>query len=324
MNTIADFSHLVPDAMLDAVEAATGRRLTGLARPLPSYINRVYEIEDVDGNKLIAKFYRPGRWSKEALQDEHDFVLACSNAEIPVIAPLPFADDKTLHESEGTYFTIFPKRFGRQFEATCDRDWTRIGHLLGRVHTVGASADAEYRTDLHPAESTADHLDYLVENGIVTPQSLDAFKDVTGSILDLIEGLFDEVEFIRIHGDCHRGNLLDRPGEGIMIIDFDDMMVGPPVQDLWMLLPDAADKCRTEFNLILQGYEQFREFDDATFRLIEPLRAMRIIYFLAWCSRQRNDYTFRNLYPEWGSDGFWQREIADLTRQRDTIRQHLV
>ncbi len=309
--------------MLDAVERATGRRMSGLARPLPSYINRVYEIEDNGGEKLIAKFYRPGRWSPEALQDEHDFVSACHADEVPVIAPLPFQDGQTLHEDNGIFFTIFPKRFGRQFEATSPQDWIRIGRLLGRVHTVGARADAENRTDLHPAESTARHIHHLVDNAIVTPQSVDEFRAVTDSILELIEHLFDDVEFIRIHGDCHSGNLLDRPGEGIMIIDFDDMMVGPPVQDLWMLLPEQADKCHREFGLILQGYEQFREFDDSTFRLIEPLRAMRIIYFLAWCSRQVNDYTFRTQYPEWGSDAFWQREIVDLTRQRDIIEKHL-
>ncbi len=323
MNAPADFAHLVPDIMLDAVEHATGRRMTGLARPLPSYINRVYEIEDVDGEHLIAKFYRPGRWSPEALQDEHDFVLACADCEIPVIAPMPFQDGKTLHEDEGVYFTIFPKRYGRQFEANTPEDWIRIGRLLGRVHAIGARQDAENRTDLHPSDSTAEHISHLVDNSIVTPQSLGAFQEVTGSILELIEHLFDDVEFIRIHGDCHGGNLLDRPGEGIMIIDFDDMMVGPPVQDLWMLLPEQADKCRREFGLLLQGYEQFRDFDDHTFRLIEPLRAMRIIYFLAWCSRQINDHTFRTLYPDWGTDAFWQREIADLTHQRNTIREHL-
>lgn len=319
----ADFETLVPDVMLDAVEHATERRMTGLAHPLPSYINRVYEVEDNDGQRLIAKFYRPGRWSREALQDEHDFVLACSADEIPVIAPLALRDGATLHEDNGIYFTIFQKRFGRKFEATCDEDWVRIGSLIGRVHAVGAREEATARTDLHPAESTETHIVHLLDNGIVTPQYEPAFEEVTDSILDLIEDLFDDAEFIRIHGDCHGGNILDRPGEGIMIIDFDDMMVGPPVQDLWMLLPEQADKCRREFDLILKGYEQFRGFDDNTFRLIEPLRAMRIIYFLAWCSRQVNDYRFRTLYPDWGSDAFWKREIADLTHQRDIIREHL-
>ena len=323
MNAVSDFESLVPDVMLDAVEQATGRRMTGLAHPLPSYINRVYEIEDNNGERLIAKFYRPGRWSKEALQDEHDFVSACSAEEIPVIAPIAFADGHTLHQDNGIYFTIFPKRFGRQFEANTNEDWERIGRLLGRVHNVGSQQEAPNRTDLHPADSTEEHINHLIDNQIVTPAYSDAFIEVTDSIMDLIIDLFDDAEFIRIHGDCHSGNLLDRPGEGIMIIDFDDMMMGPAVQDLWMLLPDQADKCRNEFNHILKGYEQFREFDDHTFKLIEPLRAMRIIYFLAWCSRQVNDYRFRTLYPDWGSDAFWKQEIADLTKQRDIIRTHI-
>jgi len=309
--------------MLDAVERAIGRRLTGLAHPLPSYINRVYEVEDNEGTRLIAKFYRPGRWSPEALQDEHDFVLACAAAEIPVIAPMVLPNGETLFCDNGIWFTVFPKRYGRNFEANCDEDWVRIGSLLGRVHVVGAGAAAADRTYLHPQESTAEHIDYLLDNGIITPRFEREFELIADSILDSISDLFDDVEFIRIHGDCHSGNILDRPGEGIMIIDFDDMMVGPPVQDLWMLLPDRADKCRREFNLILQGYEQFREFDDSSFRLIEPLRAMRIIYFLAWCSRQVDDYRFQTLYPDWGSDAFWEREIIDLTRQRDLILEHL-
>ena len=232
-------------------------------------------------------------------------------------------DGNTLYEDNGITFTLFPKRFGRKFEANQDEDWGRIGSLLGRIHSVGAQTIAPSRTNLHPAESTETHIVHLLDNGIVTPQHEDAFEEITDSILDLIDDLFDDAEFIRIHGDCHGGNLLDRPSEGIMIIDFDDMMMGPPVQDLWMLLPDQADKCRREFNLILKGYEQFREFDDNTFRLIEPLRAMRIIYFLSWCSRQVNDYRFRSLYPDWGSDAFWQNEIADLTHQRNIIREHL-
>ena len=323
MNQTSDFEDLVPDVMLNAVENATGRSMTGLAHPLPSYINRVYGVKDSSGEELIAKFYRPRRWSPEALQDEHDFVLECAADEIPVVAPLQFADGKTLHEDNGIYFTIFPKRYGRNFEANRDEDWVRIGSLLGRVHVVGARREAEFRTDLHPLESTVAHVDHLLDNGIVTLAFENAFENITNSILDLIENLFDDVEFIRIHGDCHGGNILDRLTEGIMIIDFDDMMIGPPVQDLWMLLPDQADKCRREFNLILKGYEQFREFDDGSFRLIEPLRAMRIIYFLFWCSRQVNDYRFQTLYPNWGSDAFWRNEIADLVQQRNLIQTHI-
>ena len=309
--------------MLAAVEEALGIEMTGLATPLPSYINRVYEVQSVDEERFIPKFYRPGRWSREALQDEHDFVLECAEEEIPVIAPLKLSNGDTIHEADGIYFTIYPKRFGRQLEINTDEDWIRVGALLGRVHNVGARQEAHARTDIHPAKSTAGHIAHLLENGFITPNRQDAFSDVTARILELITDLFDDIEFIRIHGDCHCGNLLNRPGEGLMIIDFDDMMVGPPVQDMWLLLPDHAEKCRRELNLLLTGYNQFRDFEDHTIRLIEPLRAMRIIYFLAWCSTQINDFKFRSMYPEWGTDAFWQREINDLSHQLQVIQNHL-
>lgn len=309
--------------MLHAVETALGVEMTGLATPLPSYINRVYEVQSIDGERFIPKFYRPGRWSRAALQEEHDFVLECASAEIPVIAPLKLPDGQTLHESEGLFFAIFPKRYGRQLEIHSDEDWVRVGSLLGRVHTVGSYQEAHARTEIHPATSTAEHIAYLLDHHLVAPRQQQPFADVTARILDLIVDLFDDIEFIRIHGDCHCGNLLDRPGEGIMMIDFDDMMIGPPVQDLWLLLPDHAGNCQRELNLLLTGYNQFRDFEDHTIRLIEPLRAMRIIYYLAWCSRQINDFKFRALYPEWGSDAFWQREINDLAHQLQVIRDHL-
>ncbi len=318
-----DFEHLVPEVMLSAVEQAMGTRLTGMATPLPSYINRVYEVETMDGVKLIAKFYRPNRWSRETLQEEHDFVNDCAADEIPVIAPIKLPSGSTLHESDGTFFTIFPKRFGRRMELNTDADWKRIGALLGRVHIVGSRKKAVARTDIHPDKSTASHIRHLIDKGFVTPRYQKEFMDVASSILELVTPLFTDIEFIRIHGDCHCGNLLNRPGEGTMIIDFDDMMVGPPIQDMWLLLPDRADKCRHELDQLLTGYEQFREFESHTLRLIEPLRAMRIIYFLAWCSRQTNDFKFRSLYPEWGSDAFWQREIKDLNQQLLVITEHL-
>ena len=324
MTRTPDFEHLVPEVMLEAVEAALGERLTGLASPLPSYINRVYEVQTVSGERLIAKFYRPGRWSREALQDEHDFVHDCEEDEIPVIAPLRDEDDQTLCEADGIFFTLFPKRWGRQLELNSPKDWLRVGRLLGRIHVTGSRREAEARTDLHPDVSTADHLDQLLDGGFVTPRHEAAFHDVTGRILDLIADRFDDAEFIRIHGDLHCGNLLKRPGEGIMVIDFDDMMMGPPVQDLWLLLPGRTEDCRSELALLLRGYEQFREFEPWTLRLIEPLRAMRIIYFLSWCSHQVNDYKFRSMYPDWGSDEFWNREIADLRVQLDAIQRALI
>lgn len=317
----ADFADLVPDVMLDAVESALGVRMSGLATPLPSYINRVYEVQTLEGERLIAKFYRPGRWSREAIEEEHVFTLDCAADEIPVVPPMVLPSGKTLHEADGIYFAVFPKRLGRQFEINSRTDWLRVGRLLGRLHVAGSKAEANHRTNLHPDESTSDHIDYLVENGLVTPRYLEEFEDIADAILDEICGLFDDVEFIRIHGDCHGGNILNRPGEGLALIDFDDMMVGPPMQDFWLLLPGSVAESRIEIELLARGYEQFRSFDDSSLRLVEPLRAMRMIYYLSWCGHQVDDFKFRHDNPQWGSDTFWQKENADLARQLDTIRQ---
>ncbi len=307
--------------MLDALETTTGRRMTGLATPLPSYVNRVYEVQAMDGERMIAKFYRPGRWSREAIQEEHDFLADCREDEIPVIAPLTFPDGSTLQEANGIYFTLFPKGLGLQLELNSPKDWVRVGRLLGRVHVSGSKREASARLKLHPMTSTAADVDHLIDGGFVPPTCLNGFKDVTSRILDAIGDMFDDINSIRIHGDCHCGNLLYRPGEGLMVIDFDDMMIGPPVQDIWLLLPDHADACQTELSLLLRGYETFLEFDDSSLRLIEPLRTMRVIYYLAWCSIQLDDFKFRQEHPDWGTDPFWRREIADLESQYQAIER---
>ncbi|MDP6629831.1 MAG: serine/threonine protein kinase [Kiritimatiellia bacterium] len=321
MSITPDFEHLVPDVMLDAVEDALGVRMSGLATPLPSYINRVYETQTMDGTRLIAKFYRPGRWSREAIEEEHAFTLDCVADEIPVVAPMRLPSGATLHEADGICFAVFEKRMGRQFEIRTRTDWLRVGRLLGRLHVVGSRQDATHRTNLHPEESTSGHVDYLLDNGLVTPGYRAEFEEVADAILGEIYEPFDDPEFIRIHGDCHGGNILTRPGEGLMMIDFDDMMVGPPVHDFWLLLPGPVKECRAELGLLLRGYEQFREFDDTTLRLVEPLRAMRMIYYLAWCAHQVDDHRFQHNNPQWGSDAFWQREVADLTTQLQAIRE---
>jgi Ser/Thr protein kinase RdoA (MazF antagonist) len=153
---------------------------------------------------------------------------------------------------------------------------------------------------------------------------IDEFEDVCSQTLELISPLFDGIENIRIHGDCHRGNILDRAEEGLLLIDFDDMMMGPPVQDLWLLLPGHLSDCRLEMDLLLRGYTQFSDFDHKTLKLIEPLRFMRIIYFLTWCALQKNDHKFRQNFPDWGTESFWIKEIEDLKYQRQKIREHVI
>lgn len=321
MSTVASYEDLTPDAIINAVEKAIARPMTGLTSPLPSYINRVYELESRDGTRFVAKFYRKGRWGMDALRDEHAFVKDCEQAEIPVVAPLVLANNDTLDTVCGIHFSVFPKRSGREMEIIDEEDWRRLGMLIGRIHVEGAQKKAPARIFLHPDHSTKDDLVQLINGGFVSPSYKSSFDRVTSAILDQCKGLFDDAENIRLHGDCHLKNFLHRPGEGLMVIDFDDMLTGPPVQDLWLLLPDHAHKAKWEMNLLLEGYEQFREFDDRTLRLIEPLRAMRIIYYLAWCGKQTSDFKFKTLFPNWGSDSFWNNEIKDLEHQLGVIKE---
>ncbi len=315
----AKFENLTPDRILDAVEIGMDCGLTGLTAPLPSYINRVYELESVSGEKLIAKFYRPGRWKRAALQEEHDFVRDCADAEIPVVAPLELAAGGTIGDFEGILYAVFPKKSGREMELCDDEGWLRLGRLVGRIHQAGWERDAEHRLVMHPETTTIPEIDLLLGGGFMSGHMAGRFKEVTSRIVEIALREFEGVELQRIHGDCHRANILERPGEGLMVIDFDDMVMGPAVQDIWLLLPDHANHTRKEINLILEGYEQFMEFDDRQLRLVEILRAMRIIYFLSWCSTQVDDYKFRSNFPDWGSDHFWQREVADLEHQYHAI-----
>ncbi len=315
------FDDFSPDAMIGAVEDAVGESFTALASPLPSYINRVFEFMSVDSTRYVAKFYRPGRWSRAAIEEEHEFVLDCAADEIPVVPPLELRSGRTLGEVDGISFAVYPKRSGREMDLDTDEAWFRLGSLVARIHNVGARKESRCRLYLRPESTTLEEIRFLLEGGFVPKRMGGRFEKVCEAILAAVTRLFDGLEYIRIHGDCHRANILERPGEGLMVIDFDDMMVGPPIQDLWLLLPARADCCRREIGLLLDGYEMFREFDCVSLRLIEPLRAMRMIYFLAWCARQSGDYNFQSRLPGWGEDAFWMSEIADLEAQLGAIRE---
>jgi Ser/Thr protein kinase RdoA (MazF antagonist) len=316
------FERLTPDAILAAVETAAAVRLTGLTTALPSYINRVYELRAKDGTKLIVKFYRPDRWNRTAIEDEHRFVLDCQEAELPVVAPLVLADGETIGDHDGILFSLFPKRSGRQLEITTDADWQRLGSLVARLHLCGEKRKAAGRITIHPRLSTLNDVRHLCE-GVIPEKFRAPYHTTASQIIEVSAPLFENLETIRIHGDCHRGNILDRMEEGLLVIDFDDMAMGPPVQDLWLLLPDRALKSAREIELFRSGYGSFRRFDTASVRCIEPLRAMRMIYFLAWCSRQMHDFQFRQNFPDWGSETFWQREINDLREQLSYIMESL-
>ena len=323
-DTPGGFDLLTPHVIISAVEAGFGLQLDGSLTPYNSYINRVYEVKDSDGQPWMVKFYRPNRWSESAILEEHRFIDDCLTLEIPTVAPCKDQDgDTLLHvavdgQDRGQIdysFAVFPKKAGRSFDAENDDDWLRLGSLAARLHLAGQKATAASRPVCLPEQVSADCLHALRQNNCVHPDHSQEFFDLTEQVLRTIEPLFTSIPLQRIHGDFHRGNILDRADEGLLLIDFDDMMTGPAVQDIWLLLPDRIDNCPREFNLIAEGYEQFLPFDWSWRRLVEPLRAMRMIYYLAWQARQLHDQRFRRDYPDWGSGAFWSKEIEDLREQ---------
>ena len=301
--------------MISAIEDAFEVELDGTITAYPSYVNRVYEVRETDDRSFIVKFYRPNRWSEEAIAEEHAFVKDCRAFDIPVVAPVATEDGHTLcgviaEDEEGQteqefLFALYPKRGGRNFDAETDDDWFRLGSVAGRIHAAAASGSATHRLECTPSGSSFRFLDELRNDGVVHPKFAEEFFDTTKRALEWIAPLFDGVALGRIHGDFHRGNILDRPGEGLLVVDFDDMMVGPAVQDLWLLLPGRISESRRELAMVLDGYDQFWSFDRETLRLVEPLRLMRMLYYIAWSSRQRNDHRFRESFPEWGGKAFW-------------------
>lgn len=314
------FQLLNPDQVITLAEKELGEPFSNLCRPMNSYINRVYELESRTKQGFIAKFYRPDRWSPTALADEHKFLRELAEHEVPVIAPLVLKEGTTLCCFAGIYFAIFPKKGGRFGNEFSEEQWLALGRLLGRTHAIGAMSKPEDRPTIHPTHSTRQHLDFLKQGNFVAPEMAERFSRTTDELLAEITPLFADRETIRIHGDCHASNLIYRPGESYYLIDFDDFASGPPVQDLWLLLPDLPEKSLYEIDLFLEGYETFRAFDRRTLALIEPLRAMRFIHYQAWCAHQARDLDGPPT-PDWGSPEYWQQELSDLEDQLKRIRE---
>lgn len=323
MNYIGAFDDLSPAIVFEAVEAAYGIRPDGSLWPYSSYVNRVYGLRDEDENDYVVKFYRPGRWSEEAILEEHRFLADCVEAELPVVAPLSSLDGDSLpsfslDEDDGSAFSfaLFPKRGGRSFDAETDDDWLRLGALAGRLHVVGAKRDARARLTLGPSLALSN---LAVVKPLVHPEFQREFEELCRETIALTAQEISSLGTRRIHGDLHRGNILSRPGEGLLLLDFDDMMVGPPIQDLWLLLPGRGDDASRERSLLLEGYAEFAELEAGSVSAIETLRFYRMLHFLAWRSLQRNDQWFKRDYPDWGSRAFWISELEDFRDQARAI-----
>jgi Ser/Thr protein kinase RdoA (MazF antagonist) len=306
----ADFFALTPDRVLDAVEVG-GLRCTGRCLPLRAFENRVYEVELDDDRRLVVKFYRPGRWSRETILDEHAFLAELEEAELPVVAPTDLGTGATLSEIDGIFYAAFPKVRGRTLDEADDERLRRIGRLIGRMHAVGAARDAPHRPRLTVERYVHESIETLVGGQVIPAALVGRYRDVAQRIADAAAGPLAAARTQRIHGDLHWGNAL-WGSDGPILVDFDDMLVGPPVQDLWLLTRGDSDDARKARDQLIEGYELFREFDRATLALCEPLRALRIIYMSAWIARRWEDQSFRAAFPTFTTDNYWAGEYEAL------------
>ena len=309
------FARLDPGAILDALESA-GWRGDGRLLALNSYENRVYQAWLEDGGSVVAKFYRPGRWSDAQIVEEHDFTAELVAHEIPVVAPLRH-DGRTLHEHGGYRFAVYPRRGGRapELEAPRTREW--IGRFIGRIHAVGAAAPFVERPALDPVAFGREPRDWLAAHASIPDALRPAWTAVVDRCLDAVDDAFARVApvaTLRLHGDCHAGNVL-WTDEGPHFVDFDDARTGPAVQDLWMLLSGDADAMSVQLDDVLRGYRDFMRFDPRELALVEPLRTLRLVHYSAWIARRWDDPAFPHAFPWFGTERYWQDRILELREQ---------
>ncbi|MFA9441106.1 serine/threonine protein kinase [Uliginosibacterium sp. sgz301328] len=309
------FNDLTPDAVLDAVDS-TGLRADGRLLALNSYENRVYQVGIEDATPVVAKFYRPERWTDEAILEEHRFVQALAEAEIPAVSALA-AGSTTLHRHAGFRFALFPRRGGRAPELGDEQTLAWLGRFLARIHSVGAREPFVHRPTVDIESLGVESRDWLLAHDSVAPELRSAWQGTVDAALDGVRHCFDRagpVRRLRLHGDCHVGNVLWTDG-GPHFVDFDDARNGPAVQDLWMLLSGERESMERQLGVVLRGYEQFREFDRAELHLVEALRTLRLIHYSAWIARRWHDPAFPAAFPWFGSTRYWQDRILELKEQ---------
>ncbi|MBB5015336.1 serine/threonine protein kinase [Rehaibacterium terrae] len=315
------FAGLDPDAVLDAVESL-GLHGDGRVLALNSYENRVYRIGLEDAAPVVAKFYRPGRWSDEAIGEEHAFATELRNAGLSVVAPLAFAG-RTLHHHRGHRFALFPLQGGHAPEPG-DRDTLRqLGRALGRLHAIGAAGRFVHRATLDIAAFGEAPVEFLLDHDWLPPELEDNFAGLCDAVLDRVERAFElagDIATLRLHGDCHPGNILWREGQA-HFVDLDDCLTGPAVQDLWMLLSGPPHEQRAQLGWLLEGYTLFRDFDPRELHLVEALRALRMLHFNGWIARRWHDPAFPAAFPWFGERRHWEHVIAQLQEQLDALQE---
>ena len=325
------FETLTPDAVLDAL-ASIGLMGDGRLLPLSSYENRVYQVHlEADaaataGDVVVAKFYRPERWCDAQILEEHSFASELMAAEVPVVGALTL-QGHTLHHFKGFAFSVSPRRGGRRPELDDVDVLAWIGRFLARIHTVGAAAPFAHRPALDLQNFGYASRAVLLTNNYLpldmASRWLKAFEVAMQVAADVFNSV-GAIKTIRLHGDCHPGNILwtpeGLPGAGPHFVDLDDARSGPAVQDLWMLLSGERQQCLQQLGALVDGYEEFREFDRRELALIEPLRTLRLIHYSAWLAQRWHDPIFPINFPWFGSSDYWKGQVDMLEEQTEAMQ----
>jgi Ser/Thr protein kinase RdoA (MazF antagonist) len=304
------YAALRPEIVLDACDAA-GFRADGRLLPLNSYENRVYQVWLEDGSSRVLKFYRPARWTAEQIEEEHAFARELAGREIPVVAPLYTGTHA------GFMFALYPRRGGRRPELDDPKTLEWIGRFIGRIHAVGGVASFRFRDSLSPKTFGEEPRAFLLQSGFVPADLLEAWKAVTEQALTGVQHCYaraGKARSIRLHGDCHPGNILWTE-DGPHFVDLDDARMGPAMQDLWMLLSGDRTSMNRQLSDVLSGYEDFAEFDRRELHLLEALRTLRLIHYSAWIARRWEDPAFPAAFPWFNTQRYWQDRILELREQ---------
>ena len=321
------FYEITPDRILDAVESY-GVVCSGRCLALNSLENRVYDVEIELENKTnnpsdsfrVIKFYRPNRWTKEQIQEEHQFLFDLADQELPVVTPVRDEHGETIKKDQdtGIYFSLFPKIGGRILDEFSNQQIDVVGRLLARLHNVAATRSMKHRLHMSPDTYGLDNAYFLEDSGLIPENFVERYVPLVEDLCEVMSPWFDETAVQRIHGDCHLGNILWRDEE-LCIVDFDDAVTGPCVQDIWLLIPGRDDASKRMLERLLNAYEEFRSFDHGSLRLIEGLRSLRIIHFNSWIARRWSDPAFEKIFPDFGTEKYWVEQITTLYEQLEIL-----
>lgn len=314
------FDALTPDRIIEAVESV-GLLSDGRVLALGSYENRVYQVGREEGEPVVVKFYRPDRWSDAAIGEEHGFALELARAEIPMVAPLVIGE-RSLHQHAGFRFAVFPRRGGHwpELGTSDERQW--MGRFLGRMHAVGRAGAFRHRGKLDVQQFGTEARVTILDGDFLPSYVEERYADTTEALVEAVAAALEAIapRRLRIHGDCHRGNVLWTPG-GPHFVDLDDCMTGPAIQDLWMLFSGPRAEMTVQATDLLEGYEQFCDFDRAELALIEPLRALRMVHYSAWLARRWRDPAFPRAFPWFAEPRYWERHVVELQEQLEALEQ---